>query len=42
MKQFIHYLDKHEDIAETLRGLLVVSATVVAILGFAPFIMWLS
>ena len=42
MKTLIHYVNKHEDIAETLRGLTVMLLTMVTILGIAPIIMWLS
>ena len=42
MKTLMHYVHKHEDIAETLSGILVMLITMGAILGIAPFIMVLA
>ena len=42
MKTLIHYVNKHEDIAETLSGILVMLATGGVILGLAPFVIWLQ
>lgn len=42
MKHIIHFMDKYEDLAETLNGILVLILTSVAILGIAPMIMWLQ
>jgi len=35
-------MNKYEDLAETLGGLLVMALTAGAILGFAPMLMWLE
>jgi len=42
MKTLIHYVNKHEDIAETLSGILVMLATGGVILGLAPLVIWLQ
>ena len=42
MKTLIHYVNKHEDIAETLSGILVMLATGGVILGLAPAVIWLQ
>lgn len=42
MKTIMHFVDKHEDIAEALGGILVMVATGGIILGLAPFVMYLS
>lgn len=42
MKTFMHLVQKHEDIAETLGGLIVMLATGGVVLGLAPFIMYLQ
>ena len=42
MKHIIHFVQKHEDIAETLSGVLVMLATGAIVLGLAPFIMYLQ
>ena len=42
MKHIIHFMDKYEDLAETLNGILVLLLTGGAILGLAPLIMWLQ
>jgi len=42
MKHIIHYMNKYDDIAETLHGILIMVLTCGAILGIAPFIMWLQ
>tara|TARA_B100000963_G_scaffold343978_1_gene346376 strand:- start:23253 stop:23390 length:138 start_codon:yes stop_codon:yes gene_type:complete len=42
MKTLMHYVHKHEDIAETLSGILVMLITMGTILGIAPFIMLLT
>jgi|TARA_R100000081_G_scaffold80573_1_gene47630 hypothetical protein len=35
-------MNKYEDVAETLGGLIVMSLTAGAIVGLAPFLMWLE
>ena len=42
MKHIILFMNKYEDLAETLGGLLVMALTAGAILGFAPMLMWLE
>ena len=42
MKTLMHLVQKHEDIAETLGGVLVMLAAGGVILGFAPFVMYLQ
>jgi len=42
MKHIIHFMNKYEDIAETLNGIVVLVLTSVAILGLAPVIMYLQ
>tara|TARA_Y100001937_G_C7123418_1_gene333744 strand:+ start:122 stop:262 length:141 start_codon:yes stop_codon:yes gene_type:complete len=42
MKTLIHYVNKHEDIAETLSGILVMLATGGIVLGLAPLVIWLQ
>ena len=42
MKTLMHFVQKHEDIAETLSGVLVMLATGGIVLGLAPFIMYLQ
>tara|TARA_Y100000114_G_scaffold108928_1_gene102328 strand:- start:4053 stop:4193 length:141 start_codon:yes stop_codon:yes gene_type:complete len=42
MKYIIHMMDKYDDLAETLGGLIIVGLTAGAIVGFAPAIMWLQ
>lgn len=42
MKTIMHFVHKHEDIAETLGGLIVMLATGGVVLGLAPFIMYLQ
>ena len=42
MKTLMHLVQKHEDIAETLGGLIVMLATGGIVLGLAPFIMYLQ
>lgn len=42
MKTLMHLVQKHEDIAETLGGIIVMLATGGVILGVAPFIMYLQ
>jgi len=42
MKHIIHYMNKYEDLAETLSGLIIMLLTAGAILGFAPALMWLE
>ena len=40
MKTLMHLVQKHEDIAETLGGIVVMLATGGVILGLAPFVMY--
>ena len=42
MKTFMHFVQKHEDIAETLSGVIVMLATGGVILGIAPLVMYLQ
>lgn len=42
MKHINRFIDKYEDIAETLNGLIVMVATGLAIIGIAPFIIYLQ
>ena len=42
MKTLMHYVHKHEDIAETLSGILVMLITMGSILVIDPFIMILA
>ena len=42
MKTLMHLVQKHEDIAETLGGIVVMLATGGVILGLAPFVMYLQ
>ena len=42
MKTLMHFVQKHEDIAETLSGIFVMLATGGIVLGLAPFIMYLQ
>jgi len=42
MKTLMHFVQKHEDIAETLSGVFVMLATGGIVLGLAPFIMYLQ
>tara|TARA_B100000902_G_C27292225_1_gene907816 strand:- start:2144 stop:2284 length:141 start_codon:yes stop_codon:yes gene_type:complete len=42
MKHIIHFVNKYDDLAETLGGLIIVALTSAAILGVAPMIMWLQ
>lgn len=42
MKTLMHIVRKHEDIAETLGGIVVMLATGGVILGLAPFVMYLQ
>jgi len=42
MKHIIHFVNKYDDLAETLSGTLVLLLTAGAIIGFAPLIMWLQ
>lgn len=42
MKTLMHLVQKHEDIAETLGGIVVMLATGGVILGIAPFVMYLQ
>tara|TARA_B100001057_G_scaffold139425_1_gene139074 strand:- start:211 stop:351 length:141 start_codon:yes stop_codon:yes gene_type:complete len=42
MRNIIYYMNKYDDIAETLGGVLIMALTSGAILGFAPLIMWLE
>lgn len=42
MKTLMHIVQKHEDIAETLGGIVVMLATGGVILGLAPFVMYLQ
>ena len=42
MKHIIYYMNKYDDVAETLGGLIIMALTAGAILGFAPMLMWLE
>lgn len=42
MKHIILFMNKYEDLAETLGGLMIMALTAGAILGFAPMLMWLE
>lgn len=42
MKTFMHFVQKHEDIAETLGGVIVMLATGGVILGIAPLVVYLQ
>lgn len=42
MKHIIHLVEKYDDLAETLAGFAILLLTTVAIVGFAPLIMYLQ
>lgn len=42
MKYVIHLMDKYDDVGETLKQLIEATLIVGAIVGLAPFLMWLS
>lgn len=42
MRHISRFMDKYEDIAETLNGIIVMVATGLAIIGIAPFIIYLQ
>ena len=42
MKHISRFMDKYEDIAETLNGLVVMVMTGLAIVGIAPLIIYLQ
>ena len=42
MKHIIHFVNKYDDLAETLAGFGILVLTTLAILGFAPLIMYLQ
>lgn len=42
MKHIVHFMDKYEDIAETLNGILVLTFTSTIILGLAPLVIFLQ
>ena len=42
MKHIVHFMDKYEDIEETLNGILVLTLTGTVILGLAPMVIFLQ
>ena len=42
MKHIIHFVDKYEDVAEALKTFSVLTLITGAILGLAPFLIWVQ
>jgi hypothetical protein len=42
MKHIAQFMDKYEDLTETLNGILVMTVTALSILGLAPLVIFLQ
>ncbi len=40
MKHIVHFMEKYDDVAEALKTTIFAIIVTIAILGFAPAIMW--
>lgn len=40
MKHIVHFMEKYDDVAEALKTTIFAILVTIAILGFAPAIMW--